>query len=222
MSVLPGYKVIPHYRNGTSVYADRSYYNYRPIILLHMTVGMGLSEGYVQGHNVPPHWWINPYNLSKWQTIDPEYAAFALYQPQFGYHWTNKHTYLLQTEIVGIPVVSQATYTDAQCKWIGENCIAPQAAWLSSIGESIDLNSVRYHENTSGSASEYWWGRFSEQEMADFNGVCAHIDVWANDHWDCSGEHTDRMAWYARQVFSSTTPAKPKKRIVTIKSLELK
>ncbi len=92
MSVLPGYSVIDHYRNGTSNYASRNYYNYRPIILLHMTVGKSLSSGYVAGHNVPPHWWINPYNETLWQTIEPEYAAFALYQPQFGYHWTNKHT----------------------------------------------------------------------------------------------------------------------------------
>src|SRR5215207_1314537 len=204
MSVLPGYTWIENARRGNSEYASRDYYNYRPIILLHMTVGLNLGSGYVAGHTVPPHFWINPYNGSKWQTQHPELAAKALYQPQFGYHWTNKHTYLLQTEIVGIPEVNVKTYTDAHCKWIGEESIAPQAAWLSSIGEFVDLNNVAQVHDSSGSASEHWWGRWSEQEMADFCGVGQHIRVWGNDHWDCSIEDLDRMAYYARQVFNPT------------------
>lgn len=219
MSWLPGYEPIAHGRNGTSHYAGRDYYNYRPIILLHMTVGMGLSKSYVAGHKAPPHLWINPYTGHKWQTIECEYAALALYQPQFGYHWVNKHTYLLQTEIVGVPVVSQATYTEAQCKWIGEECVAPQAQWLASIGESVDLNQVRYHTNTSGSASEYWHGRMSEDEMADYNGIMGHIDAWGNDHWDCSAERMDWIAYYARQVFQP----RPKvyRRITALRSAEI-
>jgi len=218
---LQGYEWIPNLRNAGSPYADRNYYNYRSVILLHMTVGMGLSKSYVSGHNVPPHLWVNPYTKDKWQTVELDRAAFALYQPQFGYHWTNKHTYLLQTEIVGVPVVSEATYTDEQCKWIGEQCVAPQAAWLKSIGEPVDLNSVRYHENTGGSASEYWGGRMAEGEMADFNGLMAHIDAWANDHWDCSAERTDRMAWYARAALGNGGPVAPKRYKTTRRSLEI-
>jgi hypothetical protein len=163
-----------------------------------MTVSTGISAGYISGHTVPPHCWANPYTGDKWQTIELDRAALALYQPQYGYHWCNKHDYTLQTEIVGVPVVSEATYTEAQCKWIGENVIAPQAAWLRARSLPIDLNDVRTHADTSGSASVNWSGRMSEQESADFNGVMAHIDEWGNDHWDCSAEHVDTMVHYAK------------------------
>lgn len=194
---VPGYLWTPNARNAGNEYAPASYYPYKPIILLHMIVGMNLSQSYVSGHSVPPHLWGNPYNGDKFQTVELDRAAFALYQPQFGYHWTNKHAYLLQTELVGVPVVSEATYTDQQCKWIGENVIAPQVRWLNAHGLTIDLTQFRYHANTSGSASEFWSGRMSEQEMADFNGVMAHIDAWGNDHWDCSSEHIGLMINYA-------------------------
>ena len=197
---LPGYGWTSNPKNAGNPYAGQDYYAYKPVILLHQTVSMGLSQSYVSGHTVPPHLWANPYTGDKWQTIELDRAALALYQPQYGYHWTNKHDFLLQTEIVGVPVVSQATYTDAQNRWIGEQIIAPQAAWLRARDLPIDLNAVRYHANTSGSASDTWPGRFSEQEMADYNGICCHIDAWANDHWDCSAELTQEWARYAREA----------------------
>jgi hypothetical protein len=210
MAWLPGYEKVPHVRNEGSAYAEPSYYPYRPVILLHMTVGYAVSRSYVSGHKVPPHLWASPYDGTKYQTVRMDRAAYALYQPQFGYHWTNRHRLLLQTELVGVPEVSTATYTDAHCRWIAEHVIVPQVQWLHSIGETVDLNQVRYHANTSGSASEYWPGRMSEQEMADFNGVMCHIDAWANDHWDCSAERVDLMCQYARDILAGgLAPAAP-------------
>lgn len=197
---LPGYVWTSNPRNAGNPYAGQDYYGYAPVILLHQTVSYGLSQSYVSTHPVPPQLWANPYTGDRWQTIGLDRAALALYQPSYGYHWTNKHDHMLQTELVGYPVVSQATYNDAQNRWIGENVIAPQAAWLRARGLPIDLTAVRYHADTSGSASEYWAGRFSEQEMADYNGICCHIDAWGNDHWDCSAELTYEWARYAREA----------------------
>jgi hypothetical protein len=199
---LAGYGWTSNPRNDGNPYAGQDYYPYRPVILLHQTVSMGLSQSYVSTHSVPPHLWANPYTGDRWQTVELDRAAYALYQPQYGYHWTNKHDYMLQTEIVGVPVVSQPTYTPTQDRWIGEQIIAPQAAWLRARGLPIDLNSVRYHADTSGSASDTWPGRFSEQDMADYNGICCHIDAWANDHWDCSAERTYDWARYAREALN--------------------
>jgi len=206
---LPGYDIVDTGRYSN--YAGQNYYPYKPIILLHMTVGMGLSRSYVAGHTVPPHLWYNVYNGDKFQTAPLDMAARALYQPQYGYHWTNKHDYLLQTELVGIPVVNQRTYNDEHCRLIAENVIVPQVLWLRENGLDVDLNSIIQIENSSGSASEYWHGRGSEQEMADFNGIAQHIWVWGNDHWDCSVERLDLMAQYAREILGQgPTPIKKK------------
>lgn len=208
---LPGWDFVSENpQSGGNSYSGPPYYNYKPMILLHQTVGTSLSRGYIAGHSVPPHLWYNPYTGEKWQTVELDRAALALYQPQYGYHWTNKHTYCLQTELVGVPVVNQATYSEAQCQAIARDVIVPQVLWLRQRGLPIDLSQVKYHANTSGSASVDWPGRMSEQEFADFNGVCAHIDAWGNDHWDCSAERIDLMVQYARQILDGT-PIPPSK-----------
>lgn len=205
---LPSFTWLDNPRNAGGDYAPPSYYNYKPVILLHMTVSSGISANYIRGHTVPPHLWYNVYTDDAWQTVELDRAAYALYQPQYGYHWCNKHAYLLQTELIGVPVVNQTTYTDAQCRKIAEKVIVPQVLWLRSIGLDVNLNDFRYHTNSSGSASVDWPGRMSEQEMADFNGVMAHIDAWGNDHWDCSVERVDLMCQYAREILGTGT--KPK------------
>jgi hypothetical protein len=171
-----------------------------------MTVSKGISASYIRTHNVPPHLWYNVYTDEGWQTVDFDYAAYALYQPQYGYHWTNKHAFLLQTELVGVPVVNQRTYTDDQCRRIAERVIVPKVLWLRSIGLDVNLNDYRQHTNSSGSASVNWHGRMSEQEMADFNGVMAHIDAWGNDHWDCSIENIALMCSHAQSLIKGNGP----------------
>lgn len=206
---LPGYTWITNSRNGGGTYATDG----PSSILLHMTVSMGISAGYISSHPYPPHLWANPYNGDRFQTVSLDRSAFALYQPDYGNSWTNKKGYTLQTELVGVPQVSVATYSDEQCRWIGEQVVAPQARWLASIGKPVNLNQVRYHPETGGSASEYWSGRMGEAEWDSFNGLCAHIDVPYNDHWDCSAERLDRIAGYARAALGQTgggTPAAPK------------
>lgn len=199
---LPGYIWISNSRNGGGAYATDG----PSSILLHMTVSMGVSAGYIAGHPYPPHLWANPYNGDRFQTVTLDRSAFALYQPDFGNSWTNRKGYTLQTECVGVPEVSVATWTDAQCKWLGEQVVAPQATWLASVGRPVNLNQVRYHSETGGSASEYWPGRMSEGEWDAFNGLLAHIDVPYNDHWDCSAERLDRIAAYARAATGVVGP----------------
>ena len=201
---IPGFAWVNNPRSGGGTYETDG----PSSILLHMTVSQSISPSYIAAHPYPPHFWANPYTGERWQTISPDRSAFALYQPDYGNSWTNKKGYTLQTEVVGVPVVNQATYTDAQCRWIGEQVVAPQATWLASVGRPVDLNQVRYHTNSSGSASESWPGRMGEAEWDAFHGLLAHIDVPYNDHWDCSVERLDLIAGYARAALGqgATTP----------------
>lgn len=202
---LPGFAWVTNARNGGGTYATDG----PSSILLHMTVSSGISASYIAGHPYPPHLWANPYNGDRFQTVSLDRSAFALYQPDYGNSWTNKKGYTLQTELVGVPVVNQTTYTDAQCRWIGEQVVAPQARWLASIGKPVDLTKVRYHTDSSGSASESWPGRMSEGDWDAFNGLLGHIDVPYNDHWDCSVERLDVIAGYAQAALGSAPPAPP-------------
>jgi hypothetical protein len=122
----------------------------------------------------------------------------ALYQPSYTNSYLNKNWYCSQTELVGVPVVNQKTYSDEQCKWIGENVIAPIWQAFASVGVNVNLDNVKYHSDSSGSASEYWHGRMGDDEWWGFNGICCHIDAVGNDHWDCSVEDTIAMANYAK------------------------
>lgn len=176
------------------------------MICLHMTVSMALSASYVGRHPYPPHCWANPYTGDRWQTVDLNLAAKALYQDPWA-AWANRHGWCIQTELVGVPVVDQATYTDAQLRWIAEGVVVPQARYLASIGRPVDLSQVAYHASSGGSASVDWPGRMTNAQWDGFNGLCAHIDVPGNDHWDCSVERLDVIARYARDILgTSPTP----------------
>lgn len=200
--IMPDFIQVDSIRRPGNPYADPSYYPYKAVLLMHMTVGMSLSENYVKNHTVPPQDWYDVYTDTGYQTLDLDMGGYALYQPQYGYHWTNKHRYMLQTELVGIPVVNQRTYTDDQCRKIAERVIVPKVKWLRSIGEDIDLSQVTQVFDSSGSASVTWPGRMSEQEMADFNGLMQHITAWGNDHWDCSVENLQLMAYHAKTILT--------------------
>jgi hypothetical protein len=196
--LLEGYQWISNPSNAGNPWIGFGYYNYPPVIVLHQTVGLSLSASYVSGHSVPPHLWYNPYNDVGFQTIPLTRAAKALYQPQYGYHYTNRSNNCFQVEIVGIPSIDAPSYNEAQNKRIGERVIAPLVRWIRNNGLSIDLNNVLSHTNTSGAASEYWPGRMSEQQWADFNGVCCHVDIWGNDHWDCGANNIVNWVRYAK------------------------
>lgn len=192
---LPGFEWLGHNSRSGSDYAT----NGPARIVCHMTVGMGLSRSYVVNHSVPPQLWVNPYTGDRWQTLPMNKAGYALYQPQFGSAdaWTNRHGYTIQIEIVGVPVVNQVTYTDAQNRWIGEQVIAPIIQWFRDNGIPFDTKLVRQVTNSSGSANENWHGRMSERESVETGGTVQHIVEWANDHWDCSVERLDLWVQYA-------------------------
>ncbi len=202
---IPGNEWVENPNRGTAAYVRaEAGVIYKPMLTYHQTVGMDLSKSYVANHPVPPHNWINPYRKTKWQTQELDLAAKALYQQQFGDHWSNKHYFNIQCEIVGVPVVNQETYTDDQLRWIAEEDTVPKVLWLRENGMDIDLTQVHYVTNSSGSASEYWPGRCSEHEMATFNGITQHIKWPYNDHWDCSVERLDKIAQYAREILGES------------------
>jgi hypothetical protein len=189
MLAIPGYQWIGNNNTNGGDYVG----GYPASICLHMTVSSGLSMSYAQSHQYPPHAWANVYTGDKWQSLDLNRSGKALYQPPYTNSYLNRKWYCIQTELVGNPVVNVETYSRQQCDWIGRNVIAPQVQALRSIGLDVNLSNVRYHTDSSGSASEYWHGRMSDAEWAAFDGICAHIDAVGNDHWDCSVERTDLM-----------------------------
>jgi hypothetical protein len=203
---LAGYTWITNAHNDGGTYSGPPYYNYKPSILLHMTVSMGMSTGAIAGHPYPPHLWANVYNGERFQTVELDRSAFALYQPDYGYHWKNKKTFCLQTELVGNPVVNQETYTNSQLHWIAEFVVVPQERWLRARGLTANIGNYRYHTNSSGSASVDWPGRLTEQEWADFNGLLAHADGWGDDHWDISVERVDLISQYALEILGGAVP----------------
>lgn len=203
---LAGFKQVNNVRRPGNPYAD----NNKPIILLHMTVGMNLSESFVQGFGSTPQLWYNPYTDEGFQCLDLDMGGYALYQPPYGTEWCNKHQHMIQIELVGVPIVNQRTYTPDQCKLIARRVIVPIVQWLRSIGKNIDLNQVAQVFNSSGSASVDWPGRWTEAEMRDFNGIGQHIKVWGNDHWDCSVEDLQLMADEAKRILGEgPTPPTP-------------
>lgn len=202
---VPEWQWLGNATRGGGVYSGPPYYPYKPRIVLHQTVSMGLSRSYAFGHSSPPHLWANPYTGDLWQAIELDQSAYALYQAD-GFHWTNKATYCLQVELVGVPVVSQATYTDVQLRWIAANVVVPMERWLRARKLSANIGNYRYHTDTSGSASVSWPGRLTEAQWGEFNGLCAHIDVWGNDHWDCSAERLDLISKYALEAFKQPPP----------------
>jgi len=205
MADLPGFIDIANPNVSTQEYATTG----PARIMCHMTVGMALSASYVSGHRVPPQLWVNPYTRDKWQTGSLHRPGKALYQPQFGNSWTNRHGYTIQIEIVGVPVVNQTTYTDAQLKWLGEEVLAPIMRWFTANGIPYDRNAVRVVTDSSGSASEYWHGRMSDAESSATGGIVQHILEWGNDHWDCSVERLDVALNYALAALGDTPPPPP-------------
>ena len=109
------------------------------------------------------------------------------------------------SELIGIPIVNQITYSDTHLRWIAEHVVVPQERWLRARGLTANIGNFKVHANTSGSASVDWHGRMGEQEWADFNGLCAHIDSWGNDHWDCSVERLDLISKYALEILGGAT-----------------
>jgi hypothetical protein len=205
MLAIPGYSWIGNANTSGGDYVG----GYPASICLHMTVSSGLSQSYAYSHQYPPHCWANVYTGDKWQSLDLNRSGKALYQPSYTNSYLNRKYYCIQTELVGNPVVNVETYSRQQCDWIGRNVIAPQVQALRSIGLDVNLSNVRYHQDSSGSASEYWYGRMSDAEWAAFDGVCAHIDAVGNDHWDCSVERTDLMVESAIAALGGVVVGQP-------------
>ena len=170
---------------------------------------MGVSASYISGHAYPPHLWANPYDGRLYQTVELDRAGYALYQPSYTVHWTNRKAFCLQTEVIGVPEVSVATWTDAQVRWIAHNVVVPQERWLRERGMTANIGNYRYHPDTSGSASEYWPGRMGDAEWGSFHGLCAHIDAVGNDHWDASAERMDHLSQYALEELGGAVPGGP-------------
>lgn len=167
---------VPNARNGGGSYATGVPYR----ITVHEIQG-GANKSNIESHPTPPQLWFNVGQRILYQTIPLSRSGFALWN-NGGSPGTNKCK-ALQVELSGYSsVVRDETLEELTS--ISECVIAPLCDWVARQGESIDLDNVPDNLNVNYSAREDWPGRFDEQKWYNFNGMCGHINVWSNDHWD--------------------------------------
>lgn len=175
---LPGYEQIPITGcTGPGTYVDGTAWK----AVLHTTEsGAGSSQGVVrlfQGQTCScPHFIIDPSDGRKIQCIPMSWSAAALRGGRNGYQ-TNRAR-AIQVEIIGR---AQETHDwpDEWLAFVGE--------WLADIiraGAPIDLDNVadfNVHGTVAVEGSPY---RMSPDAFHAFDGVCGHIHVPFNDHYD--------------------------------------
>lgn len=188
-----GYSWLSNPKNGGGDYVAG--YPWR--IALHETDTSSMSAGAIMGHPYPPHIWANPFTHEKFQTVPCNRAAYALYQPPYGYAWVNKAN-ALQCEITGFAGYTPDE-TDAQLHWIAENVVVPLVLFVRSQGSDVALMTDLRPPNYSMSASVDWPYRMTEDAWAGCNYVTSHVFVWGNDHWDVGAMRTDLICTYAAQ-----------------------
>lgn len=146
-------------------------------------------------HEYPPHLWAWPERNWLGQTVPLDRSAFALKQPK-GTPPTNRMR-AIQVEVIGY--ASDPTATDRPrpkwhpsiLEWIGVEVLAP----IIRAGYRVNLDHVA---PTAGRvpqvALEMGWASWR-----GFDGVCAHQNVPAQDHWDIGDNPLAIVAEAARR-----------------------
>jgi hypothetical protein len=150
----------------------------------------------IQSHPAPPHLWYDPVSRDLHQTVPFSRSAFALWQGNGVY--TNRAR-AIQVELAGFSEY-EPVETLQQLTNIAEDVIVPICQWVAMVSGQIDLNNVTGPFTISGSASEFAPQRFSEHLWTHFNGVCGHVHVPGNDHWDPGAMNLQRIAQHAALI----------------------
>lgn len=178
MTWLPGYEQVPILGcTGPGSYAAG--YPWR--IVLHTTEspfgsGAGIINFFRGQPCSTPHFMLDPGTGRKVQFIPIDYSAAALRGGQGGYE-TNRGR-AIQVEICG--------RADDAAGW-SDDVLAFIGGWIADVvnaGYPINLDNVTsndYRGTVATARSPY---RMSGERWKNFDGVCGHIDVFNNDHYD--------------------------------------
>lgn len=195
---VPGYEQIPI----TGCTGPGSYVNsgYPWRIVLHTTESAPGSIDGVIGlfKNNPcstPHFCIDPGNFRKVQFIPMDWSAAALRGGRNGYETNRGHA--IQVEIVG-RANDVANWSDGWLKFVGE--------WIADVikaGIPINLDNHPPFSFQGTVAIENSPYRFSPEQWKNFDGVCGHIHVPFNDHYDPYNMNIEKVIAYAKQALGS-------------------
>lgn len=187
---------VPNDRNGGGTYDTT--YPWR--IVIHEIQGND-SLGMIASHPYPPHRWYDPISRDLHETVPLDRSAFALYQYPHNPTKTNKGR-ALQVEVAGFTSAT-ADETDQMLRNIAEDVVVPLVQFARSQGGDIDLTDIRPIVSLSFAAREDWQGRMSDAEWREFNGICGHMHVPQNDHWDPGAMDLHKIAQYAIELLDT-------------------
>jgi hypothetical protein len=177
MAWLPGYEQIPILGcTGPGTYKFGTPWK----IVLHTTESpFGSSPGIVRLFQSQPcstpHFCIDPGTGRKIQFIPIDMSAAALRGGQGGYETNRAHA--VQVEICGY-AQEAGGWSDEVLRFIG--------GWVADVAKAVPINlghvtGSDYQGTVAVASSPY---RMSGPQFEAFDGVCGHIDVPFNDHYD--------------------------------------
>lgn len=198
LDILPGYKQEMRTKcTGPGLYKASSSWK----IVLHTTESPpGSGQAVIDNIFTPgdqcknPHFVIDPQTKERFQLLPLSYSGSALVHGQGGFE-TNKAR-AIQVEIVGYSDLSKPNPTrdwdDPECEFIGQFI-----ADVMNGGYPINLNHVTKSDYKGTVAIENSQYRMSGIQFEEFDGVCGHIDVPFQNHYDPYLLNKQRCAEFA-------------------------
>jgi hypothetical protein len=181
-----------------------NYVGYPWKIVLHTTESPagsmpGINRLFQSNPCSTPHFCIDPVTKEKVQYISIQRAAAALRGGRNGYE-TNRGN-VIQVEIIGRANETR-DWSDDQLKFIGEFI-----ADIIRAGVPINLDNTPYFPGPKDGtvAVENSRFRFSGEEWKWFDGVCGHVHVPYNDHYDPYDIDIDKIIKYAKDSLGQQT-----------------
>lgn len=186
---LDGIERVPNDHSGGGTYADGVPWRF----VVHTVEGdpdnVSDCRLIAGSHRSPPHLWYSPRLGWYGQTVPLDRSAFALAHPP-GTAETNKMR-ALQVEVFGYAAETQ--------DW--------PPPWLDGIGylvrRCVNAGYPVNLEHVAPTTGEDGYGhdgavRFSPHEWTQWDGLCGHANVPANDHWDPGAADLAAVARAAR------------------------
>lgn len=197
---LPGYERV----QITGCTGPNSYVSGYPWrIVLHTTEspfnsGDGIINFFKSNPCSTPHFMLDPGNSRKVQFIPVTWSAAALKSGRNGYETNRGHS--IQVEICGKADEAQG-WSDFVLQFIG--------SWIADIiraGYPVNLDNVTASDYKGTVATESSPYRLSPEAWKRFDGVCGHIDVPFNDHYDPYHLDKQKVVNYAKSWLGNNPP----------------
>ena len=192
---------VPNDRNGGGTY-DSSGYPWR---LVYHEIQGGANYGSIASHPYPPHIWYDAERRILYQTVPLGRSAYALYQPKNTHYVTNKAK-AIQVELGGYSDYI-ANEPQSWLDHIAEDVLIPVAQWIATTGESLTIMKLPEPWVIPGSASAEAPQRLSIDSWCNWDGICTHANVPANDHWDTGAMDIWQISQHAAYIIGGLLPA---------------